>query len=119
MEQFKKQAGYYSVAFHESVHSTGHKSRLDRLDQNSRFGNEIYSKEELVAEIGSAIIMHELGIETDDSFRNNTAYIQNWLHVLQDDPKMVVLASGKAEKAVKFILNIKDAKNIDTEKQVA
>lgn len=120
MEQFNKQAGYYSVAFHESVHSTGHKTRLNRLDENSRFGNEVYSKEELVAEIGSAIIMHELGIETDDSFRNNTAYIQNWLHVLKDDPKMVVLASGKAEKAVRLILNIQEeAREPEAERQVA
>lgn len=109
MEQFSKQAEYYSVAFHESVHSTGHKSRLNRLDDNSRFGNEVYSKEELVAEMGAACILHELGIETDSSFRNSAAYIQNWLHVLKDDPKMVVHAAGKAEKAVKLILNVEQA----------
>lgn len=109
MEQFDKQAEYYSVAFHESVHSTGHKSRLNRLDDNSRFGNEVYSKEELVAEMGAACILHELGIETDSSFRNSAAYVQNWLHVLKDDPKMVVVAAGKAEKAVKLILNVEQA----------
>lgn len=106
MEQFTKIAEYYSVAFHESVHSTGHAKRLNRLDQNSRFGNEVYSKEELVAEMGAAILLNELGIETDSSFRNNAAYIQNWLHALKDDPKMIVSAAGKAEKAVKLILNV-------------
>ena len=106
MEQFTRQAEYYSVAFHESVHSTGHKSRLNRLDDNSRFGNEIYSKEELVAEIGAATILNELGIETDSSFRNSAAYIQSWLHALKDDPKMIVSAAGKAEKAVKLIMNV-------------
>ena len=108
MEQFSKQAEYYSVAFHESVHSTGHKSRLNRLDDNSRFGNEVYSKEELVSEMGAACILHELGIETDSSFRNSAAYIQSWLHALKDDPKMVVHAAGKAEKAVKLILNVRE-----------
>lgn len=108
MEQFSKQAKYYSVALHESVHSTGHKSRLNRLVDNSRFGNEVYSKEELIAEMGAACILHELGIETDSSFRNSAAYIQNWLHVLRDDPKMVVHAAGKAEKAVKLILNVQE-----------
>lgn len=113
MEQFSKQAEYYSVAFHESVHSTGHKSRLNRLDDSSRFGNEVYSKEELVAEMGAACILHELGIETDSSFRNSAAYIQNWLHVLKDDPKMVVHAAGKAEKAVKLILNVEQDEQSD------
>ena len=113
MEQFSEQAEYYSVAFHESVHSTGHKSRLNRLDDNSRFGNEVYSKEELVAEMGAACILHELGIETDSSFRNSAAYIQSWLHALKDDPKMVVHAAGKAEKAVKLILNVEQAEQDD------
>ena len=113
MEQFTRQAEYYSVAFHESVHSTGHKNRLNRLDDNSRFGNEVYSKEELVAEMGAACILHELGIETDSSFRNSAAYIQSWLHALKDDPKMVVHAAGKAEKAVKLILNVEQAEQDD------
>lgn len=107
-EQFKQAAEYYSTAFHESVHSTGHKSRLNRLDETAHFGSEVYSKEELVAEMGAACILHTLGIETDSSFRNSTAYIQNWLHVLKDDPRMVVLAAGRAEKAVKLILNVRD-----------
>lgn len=108
MEQFSKQAEYYSVAFHESVHSTGHKSRLNRLDDSSRFGNEVYSKEELVAEMGAACILHELGIETDSSFRNSAAYIQSWLHALKDDPRMIISAAGRAEKAVELILNIRE-----------
>lgn len=112
MEQFTRQAEYYSVAFHESVHSTGHKSRLNRLDNSARFGSEVYSKEELVAEIGAATILNELGIETDSSFRNSAAYVQSWLHALKDDPKRIVSAAGKAEKAVRLILNVdKDNEN--------
>ena len=112
MDQFTKVAEYYSVAFHESVHSTGHKSRLNRLDNSARFGSEVYSKEELVAEIGAATILNELGIETSSSFRNSAAYVQSWLHALKDDPKMIVSASGKAEKAVRLILNVdKDNEN--------
>ena len=83
---------------------------MARLDETAHFGSEVYSKEELVAEMGAACILHTLGIETDSSFRNSTAYIQNWLHVLRDDPKMVVLAAGKAEKAVKLILNEQEPK---------
>lgn len=48
------------------VHSTGHKSRLDRLETgaSAHFGSESYSKEELVAELGSATLINMLGIET-------------------------------------------------------
>lgn len=106
MEQFKDVAEYYSTAYHEAIHSTGHKSRLDRLTtgSNAGFGSETYSKEELVAEIGSANLLNILGLETKGSFRNSSAYIQNWLSVLKSDVKFIVSASSKAEKAVKFIL---------------
>ena len=68
------------------------------------FGSDDYSKEELIAEIGSATIMNLLGIETKKSIRNSTAYIQNWLSVLKNDVKLIVSASSKAEKAVKYLL---------------
>lgn len=109
-EQFGKIAEFYSMAFHESVHSTGHKSRLDRIKSNAHFGNEEYSKEELVAEIGAACLMNELGIETPDTFRNSSAYVQNWLTVLKKDKTMIVSAAGKAEKAAKMILGIEEGK---------
>ena len=68
------------------------------------FGSETYSKEELVAEIGAASLMNEMGFETEESFRNSVAYIQNWLKALRNDKKMVISAAGKAEKAAKMIL---------------
>ena len=104
LSQFKETAEYYGTAFHEMVHSTGHQSRLARLDGTAYFGNEEYSKEELVAEIGSATLVSLVGLETDKSFRNNAAYIQNWLSVLRDNNKFIVSAAGKAEKAVEYIL---------------
>lgn len=109
MEQFTEIAEYYSTAFHEATHSTGHKSRLNRFTgdaANALFGSESYSKEELVAEIGSACIMHDLGIETPGSFKNSAAYIQNWLKVLKNDKRMIVNAASKADKAARLILNI-------------
>jgi len=105
MTQFRSTAEYYSTAFHEMVHSTGHKSRLDRLEKTAFFGSEAYSKEELIAEIGAATLINHVGLETPDSFRNNTAYIQNWLQVLRNDKRFIVSAAGKAEKAVWMILN--------------
>lgn len=107
-EQFTSATEYYITAFHESVHSTMKESRCNRAEDRKgklvAFGSDEYSKEELVAEIGSANLMNIIGIETNKSFRNNSAYIQNWLSVLRDDVKFIVSASSKAEKAVKFIL---------------
>ena len=105
MEQFKETAEYYSTAFHELSHSTGYQSRLNRLDRTAFFGTEAYSKEELIAEIGAAALVSYSGLETPSSFRNNAAYIQNWLGVLKGDKRFIVSAAGKAEKAVKLILN--------------
>ena len=104
-KQFVSTAEYYSTVFHELTHSTGHPSRLNRLTRPSFFGTEDYSKEELVAEIGAATLINHVGLETSTSFRNNAAYIQNWLAVLKDDKRFIVSAAGKAEKAVALILN--------------
>ena len=104
-QQFKETAEYYSTVFHELTHSTGHKSRLDRLSKIAAFGSEEYSKEELVAEIGAATLNNVCGLETADSFRNSAAYVQNWLAALKNDKKLIVSASGKAEKAVSLVLD--------------
>ena len=107
-EQFTSATEYYSTAFHESVHSTMKESRCNRAEDRKgklvAFGSDEYSKEELVAEIGSATILNIIEVGTENSFNNSTAYIQNWLSVLRDDVKFIVSASSKAEKAVKFIL---------------
>lgn len=107
-EQFTDSNEYYSTAFHESVHSTMKENRCnraeDRKGKNVAFGSQDYSKEELVAEIGSTTILNIIGVETKGSFTNSAAYIQNWLSVLRNDVKFIVSASSKAEKAVKYIL---------------
>lgn len=116
MEQFEDTAGYYETAFHELTHSTGHKSLLNRFSENdgaAAFGSESYSKEELVAEIGACGILHELGLETTKSFRNNAAYIQSWLSALKNDKRLIVSAAGRAEKAIRLILGEQE----DTEEE--
>lgn len=106
-EQYQDIEEFYSTLFHEMIHSTGHKSRLNRSDMQGivRYGSEKYSKEELTAELGSAMIINILGIETEKSFKNSSGYIQDWLQVLKNDNKFIVSASSRAEKAVKYILN--------------
>lgn len=116
IEQFEDSAGYYETTFHELTHSTGHKSLLNRFSENdgaAAFGSESYSKEELVAEIGACGILHELGLETTKSFRNNAAYIQSWLSALKNDKRLIVSAAGRAEKAIRLILGEQE----DTEEE--
>lgn len=118
MEQFGSTAEYYATAYHEATHSTGHATRLNRFEKGiaaAAFGSESYSKEELVAEIGSACCLHEIGLETPDTFKNSAAYIQSWLRVLKDDKRMIISAAARAEKAVKLIFNITDGKQADGE----
>ena len=106
-EQFKKEGEYYSTAFHEIAHSTLKECRCNRKQKETvHFGDEDYSKEELVAEITSANICSVTGIETASTFQNSVAYIQSWLRALQNDTKMIVFASSQAEKATRYILGI-------------
>lgn len=106
--QFAEIAEYYSTLFHELTHSTGHKTRLNRLTATAHFGNEEYSKEELVAEIGAATLVNIAGIETSKSFNNSAAYIEGWSRALRENKKMIVEASSKANKAVNYILGKKE-----------
>ena len=108
LSQYDDAAEYYSTAFHELTHSTGHASRLNRKGVTgvAAFGSETYSKEELVAEIGAAMLVSHAGIPSARAFKNSVAYLQSWLQALQNDPKMIVWAAGKAEAAARYILSI-------------
>lgn len=103
-EQFKDIEEYYSTLFHELVHSTGHGKRLNRKEirRTGAFGSKDYSKEELVAEIGSAMLCSKAGIE-QVTIDNSTAYIQSWLEALKKDTKMVIFAASQAQKAVEYM----------------
>ena len=103
-KQYQNVNDFYAVAFHEINHSTGNKTRLNRITSVAAFGSHEYSKEELVAEIGSAALLNLLGLETSKTFRNTTAYIQSWLKVLKNDNRFIVSAASKADKAVDYIL---------------
>lgn len=105
-EQWKSNGDYYKVFFHEAIHSTGHTSRLNRLDKTANFGSSEYSKEELVAELGALYLEAITGIQTAiDDFKNSQAYINGWISKLKSDPKLIMSASTKAHEAVDLILS--------------
>jgi antirestriction protein ArdC len=109
-QSFDTAEGFYSTRFHEMTHSTGHTSRLNRQNvmQISYFGSENYSREELVAEMGAAMLCAVSGIEAQ-TVHNSAAYIQNWLRVLKGDARMVVMAASQAQKAADYIRGISKA----------
>jgi antirestriction protein ArdC len=104
---FESSEGYYSTLFHELTHATGHVSRLNRkeITDSNRFGSDPYSREELVAEMGSAFLCGHCEIE-NKTIDQSASYIQHWLVRLKEDRKLVVHAAAQAQKACDFILNV-------------
>jgi antirestriction protein ArdC len=102
--QFGTQEAYLQTMAHELGHSTGHPSRLNRkgITENDGFGNEVYSFEELTAELTSCFVCSTLGVMSD--LEPHAGYIQSWLKVLKSDRKMIVKAASEAQKAADYIL---------------
>lgn len=103
LEQYEVVEEYYSTLFHETTHSTGHSSRLNR-NLTGHFGSDSYSKEELVAELGAAFLCGKAGLDSEKAFKNSVGYIQSWIKKFKSDKRLLVSAASKAEKAVKYIL---------------
>lgn len=117
-KSFKNGESYYSILFHELVHSTGHAKRLNRSfsDDMAETGGDKYSVEELVAEMGASYLSSLCGI-LPATIDNSAAYIKAWLSRLREDKKIIIYASGHAQKAVDYILNVKP-ENSDTKNEV-
>lgn len=109
-ECFKDGQEYYGTALHEMAHSTGHPSRLDRLKPVA-FGSPEYAKEELVAELTSAMVGNTLGFDRRIS-DNNVAYLQNWTSALRKEPKFIVTVMADVNKASRIIIENIDKQRI-------
>lgn len=113
--QFNSTGEYYSTLVHETIHSTGHKKRLNRDSINGKENfdsyKHAYSYEELVAELGAAYLTAMFGVQTEDTQKNSAAYLQGWLKTFKSDKQMLYKASADAQKAVDYILNEKAKEN--------
>jgi antirestriction protein ArdC len=98
-EAFKSAGHFYSTAFHELGHWSGHKSRLAR-DLRHRFGERAYAAEELIAELCSAFLCAEFSIDGD---LRHAGYIENWIGLLKADTRAFFTACGKAQAAADFL----------------
>lgn len=106
ISDFKVSEEYYCTLFHEMIHSTGHTSRLARTGIKTKgvaFGDEAYSKEELVAEMGAAMLCGVAGID-NSTIDNSASYIDSWLRVLKKENRLVLQAASQAQKASDYIL---------------
>jgi antirestriction protein ArdC len=101
---FSSAEEYYSTLFHEMTHSTGHASRIGRegIEILNTFGSESYSKEELVAEMGAAMLCGVTGI-APATLQNSAAYLKTWIERLKSDSRLLVSAASAAQKAADYI----------------
>lgn len=111
VSQFDTVEGYAETLLHEMTHSTGHAKRLRRFEIGDHFDGG-YAKEELVAEIGAAMLMQHAGISTGAT-ENTAAYVKSWLKSLENDHTLIIKAAQAAQKSCDLILNVAAAANAE------
>lgn len=97
---FDSREAFAATWAHEAVHSTGHETRLKRC-MAGQFGSPSYAREELIAEMGSAILCRRLGIGSE--LQAHASYLGNWIEALKEDPRALLKALGAAKKAADLI----------------
>jgi antirestriction protein ArdC len=116
-EDFKSNSDYYATALHELSHWTGHKSRIDRdFSKSKRWGDSAYAFEELVAELGAAMLCAHLKV---DGQLQHASYIQSWLKVLKQDSKAILKAGAEAQKILDFLVKVDDVQQAEEELKAA
>ncbi len=107
-ETFISPEAFYSVAYHEATHATGHKTRLDR-NLSGRFGDEAYAMEELIAELGAAFLCAEIGI-LPTTREDHAHYLAHWVRVMRGDRKAIFTAAAAASRAAAYIKGRSEAR---------
>jgi len=102
--QFATAADYYSTLAHEHTHWTGAEARLNRTFGKA-FGDDAYSAEELVAELGAAFLCAMLGISNTPR-EDHAQYLSHWLKILRADSRAIFEAAGKASKAIDLLVTM-------------
>jgi antirestriction protein ArdC len=100
IKAFKSEADFYSTIFHELSHFTMHQDRCNRVGDKKL----PYAQEELVAELGSAFLCAEFGIEGE---LQHTEYIGHWIQLIRNQPRTFFDSARLAQKAANFILQKK------------
>lgn len=122
-EQFKSGEAFYGTLFHEMTHSTGAEGVLDRIKPTT-FGSAEYAREELVAELGSALVAQRYGM-TKHIKEDSCAYLKGWLDELKESPQFIKTTLLDVKRAASLITQKVDKialeleQNIDEEQTVA
>ncbi|MDK9838546.1 ArdC family protein [Klebsiella michiganensis] len=98
---FSDAANFYATGLHELIHWSGAKSRLNR-EMKGKFGSESYAFEELIAELGGAFLMADLGISGEVQ---HESYIASWLKALNNDKRYIFKAASAASKAHRYLMD--------------
>ena len=104
LSAFADTVSYYGTALHELTHWTGHKSRCDR-DFSGKFGTDAYAFEELVAELGAAILCGTLGVSVSPR-EDHAKYLNNWMRVLENNPTSIFTAFSKSQASVDYLYGL-------------
>jgi len=107
--QYPSKEAFYGTLAHEIAHWTGAPSRLNR--QFGRFGDEAYSREELRAEIGAAMLAAQYGVPT--SIEDHSAYVSSWIKALKNDKREIFRAASDASKIVTFLIGEGESATLD------
>lgn len=114
MRQFKNSEAFYGTLFHEMIHSTGAKDQLDRFSPSHGFGSSEYAREELVAELGSALTSQRYGM-TKNIKEDSCAYLKSWLTQLKESPQFIKTTLLDVKKATSMLTQIVDKVSLDLE----
>lgn len=114
-EQFKSGESFYGTLFHEMVHSTGAENVLDRIKPTA-FGSEEYAREELVAELGAALVSQRYGMSKHLK-EDSAAYLKFWLENLKESPQFIKTTLVDVKKATSLITQKVDKVALDLEQK--
>ena len=114
MRQFNNSEAFYGTLFHEMIHSTGAKDQLDRFSPSHGFGSSEYAREELVAELGSALTSQRYGM-TKNIKEDSCAYLKSWLTQLKESPQFIKTTLLDVKKATSMLTQVVDKVSLDLE----
>ncbi len=100
--RFRDRGSYYATLLHELVHWAGHPDRLAR-ERGTRFGDDAYAREELVAELGAALLCAEFGVPGQ---LQHAAYLGHWVAQLKADARLLVRSAAAAQRAVDYLRRV-------------
>lgn len=115
--QFKDGESYYGTLWHEMTHSTGIEGQLDRI-KPSGFGSDEYAREELVAELGSALVAQRYGMSKALK-EESCAYLKSWLDHLKESPQFIKTTLLDVKRAASLITQKVDKVALDLKQDVS